>query len=219
MQGKTKLISVAAAYTVASAGAALGADITPTPVAPDIVADPENNFGGVYLGLGYGIMAAELGYDEYKYAGDTSGTWTAFGGYNFVHNDWVFGAEFAWWGDSGSGYEGYGITNLWDLRARVGYTFASQLPVDNILFYGTLGYWEGNYNGWGRPYSEYGGRAKGWSFGGGIEANVNRWFYVGADVNARWDTDDGNSDYSKFHAPLTTVAIRGGFRLWNPQRP
>lgn len=218
MKGNAKLLSLATAYTVASAGAALGADLPVTPVATEGYAGPENNFGGLYLGVGYGVMAGELGYDEYRYAGDTEGAFTVFGGYNFVFNDWVIGGDVAWWSDTNYNSQGvhYGFDGLVDLRLRVGYTFASMLPVDNIMFYGSVGWFQVDYEGWGG--GGYDGTADGWSLGGGIEANVTDRFFVGADVNWRWDTDDGNNNYSKFHAPLTTVAIRGGFRLWQPQQ-
>ena len=168
------------------------------------------DFAGPYVGLGFGAIAGEVG-DDYVYAVGTTVVPTAFGGYNWVHNNTILGVELGIWGTDeycGGGDGDYGIEGLIDLRGRVGMVVG-----ENTMVYGAAGWWQADCLFEGEAD---GGTASGFSIGVGFETNLSNGMFIGGDVTTRSTSnvslnDSGDDDKSPDN--VTTASVRLGFRF------
>ncbi len=164
------------------------------------------DWNGGYAGLALGpnltneISAEESGVSVSTEADDSISV-GAFGGFNVQNGDFVFGGEVAFSSASDLKFEFEGEEfetdyDIFDLKGRAGYA------VDNIMFYGVVGY---------SIISDEDDEADGFSFGAGAEFDLGNNFAIGAEYLARravFDGDDGDVDID---LDLDTLAIRGSF--------
>lgn len=165
------------------------------------------DFNGAYVGLSLGMPNGTYeAFTDYSIGGTSFG---AFAGYNAVRGDWLIGGEIAGISEldtefmSGAGFleQNYGVSNLIDLKARVGRVFG------NTLVYGAAGL--------SRIDVEWGGytdTSNGVNFGVGVEQNLGGKGFIGAEVLGRNFNSGDNVSFIDSR-PLTTVSIRGGFRF------
>jgi len=192
MSKSAETIRILASGTVAALGAA--------------GAVQAQDFNGAYVGLSLGVPNGtyEL-FTDYSIGGTSFG---AFAGYNAVRGDWLIGGEIAGISGldtdfpSGSMYaQDYGVSNLIDLKARVGRVFG------NTMVYGAVGLSRIDVE-----YAGYTDTSNGVNFGVGVEQNLGGKGFIGAEVLGRNFNSGDNVSYIDSR-PLTTVSIRGGFRF------
>ena len=94
MKNSVKLVSLAAACTVAAPVSALAAD-------PALDDGPDAfGFGGFYGGVGLGVISGEVNGDCCDYGAGTGIYGTGFAGFNFIYDNYIIGIEGSGiWGD------------------------------------------------------------------------------------------------------------------------
>ncbi len=199
MNRNVKLISLAAACTAVSGNA----------FAADDLGNPADAFAGVFAGLGVGFINAETSGDDSGggYAANSTPTYTGFVGYNWVHGDYIIGAEVSAFGGETSTIDGddYGVRGIYDLKLRAGRTFEM---APNTQFYLSAGIFHAELT-----HSEN-FEARGLSVGAGFETNITENVFIAVDGTARFATDiDDNNDEDKDVGEIYTLAARVGFRF------
>lgn len=168
---------------------------------------------GLYAGASVGVNSGSYS-DRYgdEYTVESHPAAGAFMGYNMVSGNLVYGAEFAWTNQVQDidQYDLDGISNLFDLRGRVGALFGS------TLVYGALGYSFGAAYG----YGDIDGSFSGYNIGVGFEMPLGNNGFLGGDLTTRFmdasGTMNGGSDLLSDYVSdlnLTTVSVRLGFRF------
>jgi outer membrane immunogenic protein len=129
-----------------------------------------------------------------------------FGGYNINPNGpLVFGGEVAYWptlGDPFGFQDGDELTNLIDLRARVGFA------VGNALVYGAAGWSMGNW------YDDFFGddfSMSGLNYGGGVDMMISDRIFVGAEYVIR--EMSGETGGNTVDLNFDMIQIRAGFQF------
>ena len=175
-------------------------------------ADPQE-FAGFYGGLGISTTAGQFQDLDYDYGVSAKPDFSIFAGHNWAGESLVYGVELAYSpGHTYNGYDNdpgysYGLTNMFDLRARVGTVIG-----ESSMLYASLGYWtaqsiiEGDLDG----------NPNGISLGVGFQTNLDNGMFIGADLTGRqvmnYNEEGGGSD-DKIRSPLVTAGVRIGFQF------
>lgn len=146
------------------------------------------------------------GSPDYNLEGDMFG---AFVGYNHVlSNGLVLGAEAAYFSadvnesdlDTGEVYGDWGLTNMLDLKAKVGYASGK------ALFFVSGGYSTGSYNGEGDKVT-----MTGYNYGVGVDFAVSKNILAGVEfVHRKVDNDDawGTTLVDEFDSIQARIAYK-----------
>ena len=154
---------------------------------------------GPYVGLSYSTNAGTS--DGYAFAeGSAAG---GFAGFNTSLGDWTIGAEIATYagGEVLVTYGSVAVSNVVDIRARVGRTFG------NAFVYAAAGVSSANatYEGYG-SWTE---GLNGTNVGAGFEMGLGGSYFVGGDMTRRWLTGANYVD----NVEMTNASIRVGMRF------
>ena len=159
------------------------------------------SFEGFYAGLGLSDFNGFLGDDsdspDYDISQGTAAT--VFAGLNWAFDGGVIaGVEFA--ANGGIASPDYDFDNLWDIKARLGYSFG------RLMVYGSAGYSQGTLSDADHDvdYS-----SSGTNYGVGIEYQVSDNLNVGLDLTKR----DLHSEGYYENAEINSVSLRALLRF------
>ena len=173
-------------------------------------AQAEEGIGGVYGGLSFGSVINNDDFlgngDEYVLDGSGVG---AFVGYNVEKNNLVYGGELNYAGNidansnGNSDYSGMGLTNVIDVKARVGRLFGT------TLVYGAVGFTSAGVNAsFGVPSSAIGSNVS-----LGVEKTFSNNMFIGLELTHRnLNVEDGQY-ISNTKLKLDSASLRIGMNF------
>ncbi len=200
-----RVTSCAAAIVAASATIAFaGGTATPPPAAVVIAPEPPSlAFEGPYAGLEFGLLQPSLTEDGTTDLDlDDGSGYGLFAGYNIQNGSLVYGGELRYvvFQDA-IGLGGAEIENVIDLRARVGFAASEQLMV-----YGAAGYSMADATNGATSVD-----LEGFSYGIGMEYNINERLFLGADFTGR--DLEGDAGGLTYEGDANTATLRLGLRF------
>ena len=190
---KNILLATVAAFATATAAFAEG---------------PVTNWGGFYAGI---IFGAKVGGDMNYTPGpsypslESGSSFGGFAGYNIQRNKFVYGGEISYSDAAGHGPIGWPAEKFnyfMDLKARAG------MAVDKTLFYGFVGYSDGEFEfADGRKHN-----VSGTNYGIGMDVKLGERFFVGAEYIVR-DLSGTSTPGQTQDTMIQAVQLRTGWKF------
>lgn len=163
------------------------------------------DWNGPYAGLAVGNVNAEADFEltgPFDFSSST--TYSGFAGVLVQNGMIVYGGEIAFGTASDAEInDGEVLEPYTDLKGRVGYSFGE------VLAYGVAGLSLITYDENGE--ADFDGR--GFSFGAGVDYQVNEQIFVGAEYLARRTSGDYPNDDAEFDLDVDTFSVRVGFNF------